>query len=141
MTTRRKWQRYEPSESAPWAVKAAVRKRDGNRCTECGITAAEHIRLAGKTLEVHRLVPGSPYTVDGAVTLCRSCHGPKPKSPYRTRGSRPVFKCPKSLYKKVQMIAAHRGIKVADLFSEILDPLVHEDYLRLPTALKQKLAT
>jgi hypothetical protein len=62
-------------------IKAAVRERDGYRCRDCGMTAAQHVERFGKTLEVHRVVPGSPYTVDGCVTLCRPCHGPKPRSP------------------------------------------------------------
>ncbi len=61
-------------------VKAAVRERDGNRCVECAMTSEEHIEEYGSTLEVHRLKPGLAYTVDGCVTLCKACHGGKPKS-------------------------------------------------------------
>jgi hypothetical protein len=60
-------------------IKAAVRERDGYRCTECGMTHVEHVALHGRALEVHRVVPGSKYTVEGAVTLCKACHGSKPK--------------------------------------------------------------
>jgi hypothetical protein len=52
-------------------IKAAVRKRDGFRCVDCGITQDEY----GITLEVHRLKPGSAYTADGCVTTCAGCHG------------------------------------------------------------------
>lgn len=62
-------------------VKAVVRHRDGYRCVECGMTAVEHIRQYGRTLEVRRVTPGSAYTIDGCRTLCIPCHGPKPKSP------------------------------------------------------------
>lgn len=51
-------------------IKAAVRERDG-RCVDCG--AARSIGKTG-TLEAHRLVPGSEYTLDGCATLCRGCH-------------------------------------------------------------------
>lgn len=60
-------------------VKAAVRARDGNRCTECGMTFEEHEQRYGSDLDVHRLTPRSRYTLEGCVTLCKSCHGPKPK--------------------------------------------------------------
>lgn len=62
-------------------VKEAVRERDGYRCIHCGITAEAHLELTGKTLEVHRLTPGAPYTVEGCVTLCKACHTRQPKSP------------------------------------------------------------
>lgn len=65
-------------------VKEAVRERDGMRCTKCGMTNASHLAHYGRALEVHRLVPGSLYTLEGCVTLCRSCHGPEPK---RRRGT------------------------------------------------------
>lgn len=61
------------------SIKAAVRERDGYKCTECGMSHVEHVTLYGRALEVHRLAPGSPYTVEGSVTLCKTCHGPKPK--------------------------------------------------------------
>jgi hypothetical protein len=60
-------------------VKRAVRKRDGYCCTKCGMTNAEHLKRYGSQLEVHRLEPGSAYTVDGCVTLCKGCHGAEPK--------------------------------------------------------------
>lgn len=64
-------------------IKPNVRARDGFRCTKCGKTNEEHLAQTGRQLEVHRVVPGSAYTVDGCVTLCRRCHGPMPKSPPR----------------------------------------------------------
>ncbi len=57
-------------------VKAAVRERDGHRCTIC--------ERSGIRLDVHRLSPRSEYSVDGCVTLCKHCHGKQPKSPYRS---------------------------------------------------------
>jgi hypothetical protein len=44
-----------------------------------------HRERYGRQLDVHRTTPGSPYTVDGCVTLCKSCHGPQPRRP---RGQR-----------------------------------------------------
>jgi 5-methylcytosine-specific restriction endonuclease McrA len=62
-------------------VKARVRQRDGRRCTKCGITEREHVRRHNRGLHVHRIVPGSLYSLEGCVTLCISCHGPQPKRP------------------------------------------------------------
>lgn len=55
-------------------VKKAVRARDGYRCVDCGIPQDEYIEAAGRGLEVHRLKRGTPYTIEGCVTLCRKCH-------------------------------------------------------------------
>jgi hypothetical protein len=65
-------------------VKAAVRERDGHRCTQCGLTARQHRRRFGRGLEVHRSSPGSVYSLEGCVTLCRPCHYQKPKLPRGT---------------------------------------------------------
>jgi hypothetical protein len=59
------------------------------RCTECGLTDRQHRMRFGRTLDVHRVTPGVPYTVDGCITLCRPCHSGKPKLPY---GTRPPFR-------------------------------------------------
>jgi 5-methylcytosine-specific restriction endonuclease McrA len=61
-------------------IKDAVRKRDGFRCVQCQMTRKQHHDRYGFDLDVHRLEPGSKYTIDGCVTVCRSCHGPQPKS-------------------------------------------------------------
>lgn len=60
-------------------IKQTVRERDGLRCTQCGMTTAEHFGVYGRALDVHRVVPGSLYSLEGCVTICRRCHGPKPK--------------------------------------------------------------
>ena len=64
-------------------IKALVRFRDGMRCTECGLSNEGSLERFGRSLDVHRLTPGNPYTVEGCVTLCRACHMPKPKSKWR----------------------------------------------------------
>lgn len=65
-------------------IKATVRKRDGYQCTKCNMTRAEHFARYERDLEVHRLTPGSEYTLEGCITVCCSCHGSEPKRP---RGS------------------------------------------------------
>ncbi len=57
------------------AIKVAVRERDGMKCTACGMTNEEHLATSGDSLHVHRVRPGSLYSVAGCVTLCRHCHG------------------------------------------------------------------
>ncbi len=66
-------------------IKALVRKRDGMKCTECGMTNDAHIAKYGKSLDVHRLSPGRKYTVQGCISLCQSCHHSKPKLPWASR--------------------------------------------------------
>jgi hypothetical protein len=72
-------------------IKAAVRARDGFKCLECGMTQADHLATYGQDLDVHRVVPGSAYSTDPGVcqTLCRRCHGPKPRRPHGSLGEPP----------------------------------------------------
>jgi hypothetical protein len=67
-------------------TKKAVRDRDGYCCTKCGMTRAEHFAKYEKDLEVHRVVPGSEYSLEGCVTVCVACHGPMPRRPHRSVG-------------------------------------------------------
>lgn len=55
-------------------IKATVRQRDGYRCVDCGRTQDECAGRFVRLLDTHRLVPGSPYTPTGTVSLCRRCH-------------------------------------------------------------------
>lgn len=82
-----RWPRAKPHRLSESEVKALVRFRDGYRCRECGMTAKEHHRRFHRSLEVHRIVPGSRYTIRGCVTLCRKCHFSKPKSERGTGSS------------------------------------------------------
>lgn len=65
-------------------VVAAVRERDGWRCTKCGMTNDDHKRKTGRALQVHRTEPGKLYRVETCILLCRRCHGPEPR---RERGA------------------------------------------------------
>jgi hypothetical protein len=106
-------------------IKAAVRFRDGYRCTECGLSRAEHYQIFGIDLDVHRLVPGSPYCIEGAVTLCRTCHQTKPKS---KRGSRrlpngkvqAIFLLPKEAYRALRAVALEENINMGEFLFEVL---------------------
>jgi hypothetical protein len=55
-------------------VKEAVRKRDGYKCPNCGCTQEDHLLLMEQQLQVHRVIPGSAYTMKGCLTLCQHCH-------------------------------------------------------------------
>lgn len=62
-------------------IKQAVRRRDGMRCTRCGLTNAESRAKYGRSLDVHRTNPGSEYSVEPGVcvTLCIDCHSSEPR--------------------------------------------------------------
>jgi hypothetical protein len=55
-------------------ARRAVRERDGNCCADCGMVNKDHTAKYGRGLHVHRLVPGSRYTVEGCILVCTPCH-------------------------------------------------------------------
>jgi 5-methylcytosine-specific restriction endonuclease McrA len=73
------------NEAAELRIKRRVRDRDGNRCRDCGMTGKEHLAKWGKALHVHRIKPGSRYTVAGCMTLCVRCHGRYPRRSINAR--------------------------------------------------------
>ena len=99
------------------AIKKAIKKRDGYKCVECGTTRQQHCEAFGQDLDVHRIVPGSKYTVDGGVTLCRPCHIKKPKTPYGTKpkGPQVTFHLDADMNMQVGVIAAQWGIRKCDV--------------------------
>lgn len=109
-------------------IKAAVRTRDGHCCTECGTTSDQHRARYGRTLEVHRLKPGSEYTVDGCVTLCKPCHGPKPR---RARGTVPVVRVERSLKRLLTQLAVYHRVTIAELVDPILRPFATEEFRQM----------
>lgn len=112
-------------------LKAAIRKRDNNSCTLCGMNSAEHFARYGRDLEVHRLIPGSEYTFDGCVTVCRKCHGPLPRSP---RGTFCLLflLVPELLHRAIQLrkLKLPRGTTLSDVVNGVLEgtmpPLTRE---------------
>lgn len=95
-------------------VKAVVRARDNHACTRCGMTARQHKATYGRDLEVHRRTPGTPYTVEGCVLLCRHCHGPEPK---RRRGQ------PDAAYDGRILLAARPSKELSDALERFLRSL------------------
>lgn len=119
-------------------IKAAVRLRDGNRCVQCGMDSALHIRHYGRDLEVHRKIPGSTYAVEGCELLCKRCHGPKPKSP---RGSLPygTLRVPRELFRKARIIALLEQVKVNHYLCTVIENAVASDYPKLISDERQRL--
>lgn len=70
-------------------IKAAVRARDGFCCVGCGVIQDEYKRVTGRSLDVHRLVSGSKYRVQGCISLCRSCHKARHKATSKADRKRP----------------------------------------------------
>lgn len=105
-------------------IKREIRQRDGWRCTECGLSDEEHHELYGKTLEVHRIIPGSSYDLEGCTTLCRACHGSKPK---RENGvameetGRAMVPIPQDLYLELKALARENNRPVSWEIREILE--------------------
>lgn len=109
-------------------IKRAVRERDGG-CVGCGISNADHRARFGRMPDVHRRVPGSVYSVEGCVTLCRTCHGPQPKrrrgqpdlavpTPFRTA---PVSR---DLARMVRAVCVRKRMKSMDYLDSVLRPIV-----------------
>lgn len=108
-------------------IKAAVRERDGYRCTDCGMTSDEHYARYGRELEVHRLIPGSPYTIEGSVTRCKPCHG---KAHRLIRGvfKKATVKVHRDIVRKARTIAAFRSVSVAVLLNRLLKPIIDREF-------------
>jgi 5-methylcytosine-specific restriction enzyme A len=89
---KREAQRYAPSRerrvrgTAKWkAARTAARRRDGDRCRQCGSTQG---------LEVHHIVPiaegGNRFALSNLATLCGSCHHASHRGEGSTRKTTPV---------------------------------------------------
>lgn len=108
-------------------IKAAIRLRDGHRCCECGVTDAEHRATTGRGVEVHRNVPGSCYSLlpGACTTLCRACHGPKPRSPYGSSPWRNIW-LEKTIIRDIRTLAAFHGVRFKEYLADIMKQAVAE---------------
>jgi hypothetical protein len=122
-------------------IKAAVRERDGYRCRDCGMTSEEHLAQHGRELDVHRVLPGADYDPDTCVTLCRACHGPKPRTlaeaffwdRERTRVDFVFWNMYKpeeaDLVRRLEHLAEEQGIDAGRLIDNILWKYCHGEPL------------
>ncbi len=85
------------------SIKSAVRKRDKLRCTKCRMTNRQHRATYNKSLEVHRLEPGSVYGMAECVTLCRPCHAKEVRRPMGSVGGQ--FLMPRLLAIRLKVVA------------------------------------
>lgn len=61
-------------------IKQEIRQRDSFRCARCAMSAEESIEKLGRTLDVHRIIPGVDYQyMQWCVTLCVDCHKLMPR--------------------------------------------------------------
>jgi 5-methylcytosine-specific restriction endonuclease McrA len=111
-------------------IKAAVRERDGQRCAECGMTAADHLARSGATLHVHRIVPGSVYSLPGCVTLCSRCHRQRHRKP-NVRPHWLTFKTDTGLHDAAKRTARLLKIPLQDYIDRILRPQIERDHARV----------
>lgn len=120
-------------------IKAAVRARDGHCCTQCGMTRAQHFARYERDLEVHRLDPGSPYTLEGCILVCRACHGPLPKLRRGWNYDKTMSVClDVDLYHMAGLIAFHAGADLDAYVNELLRPLIERDWPRALRTLDPK---
>jgi hypothetical protein len=104
-----------------YTIKGIVRARDNHCCVECGMTDHEHHQWFGEKIQVHRVSPQSPYTVDGAVTLCEWCHIEKHASYSEDGTVRTTFMLPLALRKAVRIEAMMIGRTMSDIIIRAME--------------------
>lgn len=125
----RVWKRGKPYRRSVAEIKAVVRFRDGYRCRECGMTAKDHYRRFHRSLEVHRLIPGSRYSVRGCVTLCIPCHKTKPKSERNPAVIQTAVRLRERLAAQLELLADRDESNITELVNRaVREFLVHEGF-------------
>lgn len=115
-------------------IKAAVRERDGQRCTECGMTTAASLERYGRVLDVHRVNPDVVYSVDACVTLCRLCHRHKARKKEEIPYSREPVATPENRVKMVRLGSLLREARLAaGLTQQQVADRLREDRVRITT--------
>lgn len=113
------------------AIKDLVRDRD-RKCTVCGIGQKRYRRISGRQLDVHRVVPGSEYTMEGCVSVCKGCHNrihEKIGRPYRgiTNGNMQAKLTPE-LVRKVKIYCALHGLKRHQFVAKVIEDAIGDVY-------------
>jgi hypothetical protein len=96
-------------------VKAAVRLRDGMRCIDCDMTNEQHVERYGCQLHVHRLTPGSPYSLEGCVTACVLCHKKRHRKPRLLLLKRTLFLLHSPAHRALKIEAARAEVSMSEL--------------------------
>ncbi len=112
-------------------IKATVRERDGDACVDCGTTGRTNMANVGMILDVHRLVPGSPYTIDGCVTVCKRCHGERHVGSCRKRSGKSLttaLNFNSETCKMIKIIAIWNGTTVNGYISGIVRPVIEKAF-------------
>lgn len=105
------------------ALKAAIRLRDRMQCVDCQLTNDESRQRSGRCLDVHRLKPGSPYSMAGCVTVCRGCHRKRHRKPKMVN-----VRLPARIVRMARIVAAMRGMSTTDYINSVLEPVVMRLY-------------
>lgn len=118
-------------------------ERDGGCCTRCPMTQVEHRAIYGRGLHVHRLDPGSVYTLNGCVTLCKPCHteahgGTRPCPPAKPLPIKPrtkamPFRLGPDVLTMLDAIAADRAArtKLDTTRTDAVKAVIREEHARL----------
>jgi len=114
------------------------------QCTRCGMTDTVHRAKYRRTLDVHRITPGSLYTVEGCITRCKTCHASEPQrepgTPDLANGPRDPavsFVLRPDILERVRHQAARWGMLVSDYTRYALVRKLEQDESTEPEPLKK----
>jgi hypothetical protein len=106
--------------------KDAIRARDGYRCTECGMTQEDHLKVYRRRLHIHRNKPGragGQYVAENSRAVCIPCHAQLEKA---LRGKRRPVSLPADVVQVARSLAPLYGQKPADFLADLLRPLLRD---------------
>lgn len=114
-------------------VREQVRARDECRCTECGMSQDNHRKQFGTRLHVHRIIPGTQYTMENCVTLCQPCHGPKPHSKrHEPRRKQVATSFHDDVFARVLAQAKRRSLSISTYIRMVVTKQLERDEAETP---------